>query len=207
MEKLLSVAEAAALLNVTPWTLRKWDREGKLVALRTNGQHRRYRLVDINRFLGIEVNVGEREKATAVYSRVSSHDQKQKGDLDRQKARNLEHCVNQGYRVTHILDEVGSGMNDNRPKLHKLFKLVREHKITCVVVEHKDRLARFNFAIFESFFNSHGVVIEVIEQKAGKSYEQELVEDIISIMASFSAKIYGKRSAARKKSKKHLEVV
>ncbi len=207
MEKLLSVAEAAALLNVTPWTLRKWDREGKLVALRTNGQHRRYRLVDINRFLGIEVNVGEREKATAVYSRVSSHDQKQKGDLDRQKARNLEHCVNQGYRVTHILDEVGSGMNDNRPKLHKLFQLVREHKITCVVVEHKDRLARFNFAIFESFFNSHGVVIEVIEEKAGKSYEQELVEDIISIMASFSAKIYGKRSAARKKSKKHLEVV
>ncbi len=201
------MAEAASLLNVTPWTLRKWDREGKLVALRTNGQHRRYRLADINRFLGIEVNVGERENATAVYSRVSSHDQKQKGDLDRQKARNLEHCVNQGYRVTHIFDEVGSGMNDNRPKLHKLFKLVREHKITCVVVEHKDRLARFNFAIFESFFNSHGVVIEVISSKAGKSYEQELVEDIISIMASFSAKIYGKRSAARKKSKKHLEVV
>ena len=207
MEKLLSVAEAAALVNVTPWTLRKWDREGKLVALRTNGQHRRYRLADINRFLGIEILVAEREKATAVYSRVSSHDQKQKGDLDRQKARNLEHCVNQGYRVTHILDEVGSGMNDNRPKLHQLFQLVREHKITCVVVEHKDRLARFNFAIFESFFNSHGVVLEVIEEKAGKSYEQELVEDIISIMASFSAKIYGKRSAARKKSKKHLEVV
>lgn len=207
MKKLLSVAEAADLLNVTAWTLRKWDRDGKLVALRTDGGHRRYRQSDINQFLGITVPESEREEATAVYSRVSSHDQKQKGDLDRQKARNLEHCVKQNYRVTHIFDEVGSGMNDNRPKLHKLFKLVTDHKVTRVVVEHKDRLARFNFSIFETFFNSHGVVVEVIEDKAGKSYEQELVDDIISIMASFSAKMYGKRSASRRKKKQQLNVV
>ena len=172
---------------------------------------RRYRQADINHFLGISTKKVEREDATVVYCRVSSHDQKQKGGLDRQKARLLQHCVDKQYKVTDVFDEVGSGMNDNRSKLHKLFKLVVGKKITRVVIEHKDRLARFNFAIFQAFFESHGVVIEVVEATLPKSYEQELVEDIISIMASFSAKIYGKRSTGRKKSKKkkkdHLEVV
>lgn len=61
------------------------------------------------------------------------------------------------------------------------------YAITKVVVEHKDRLTRFNFGVYERFFNSHGVVIECTEDKREKSYEQELVDDMISLMSSFSA--------------------
>lgn len=90
-------------------------------------------------------------------------------------------------------------MNDNRPKLKRLFHLVRSKLIERVVIEHKDRLTRFNFAYLDTFFSSHGVVIECMESVLPKSYEAELVEDILSLMASFSAKIYGKRSAERRK--------
>ena len=149
--------------------------------------------------MGDKSESSENVDVTAVYCRVSSHEQKHKGDLDRQKARVLEHCLKKRYTVDHVLTEVGSGMNDNRPKLKRLFHLVRSKLIERVVIEHKDRLTRFNFAYLDTFFSSHGVVIECMESVLPKSYEAELVEDILSLMASFSAKIYGKRSAERRK--------
>ena len=189
--KLLTTAEVAQRLSVTKWTLRRWDDSGKLPAIRTKGGHRRYRESDINNYLGIQVEQQQRKEAVAAYIRVSSYDQKQKGDLDRQKARVLEHCIKQKYNVEHIFSEVGSGMSDNRSKLNRLFQLVANHEVTKVVVEYKDRLTRFNFGVYQAFFESHGVQIECIEEVLPKSYEAELVEDMISIMASFSAKIYG----------------
>ena len=98
-------------------------------------------------------------------------------------------------------------MNDNRSKLKRLFHLVRSHLINRVLIEHKDRLTRFNYSFLETFFSSHGVVIECLEDVLPKSYEAELVEDIVSLMASMSAKIYGRRSASNRKKKSHLSVV
>lgn len=199
-EEMLSITKVAKLLGVTPKTLRIWDTEGKLTATKTNGNHRRYKLSDIQKFQGTykeEVVVN----AVAVYCRVSSHDQKTKGDLDRQKGRVLEYCVKQKYKTEYCFDEVGSGMNDSRGKLHQLFDLVASHKICKVVVEHKDRLTRFNFIVYQEFFKSHGVAIECVEQVFPKSYEAELVEDMLSLMSSFSAKIYGKRSHQNRKKK------
>ena len=75
------------------------------------------------------------------------------------------------------------------------------------MIEHKDRLTRFNYSFLETFFNSNGVVIEVLEELLPKSYEAELVEDIVSLMASMSAKIYGRRSAENRRKKANLSVV
>jgi excisionase family DNA binding protein len=205
-EKLLTLAEVSEILKVTMWTLRQWDANGKLPALRTSGGHRRYRESDINQFLGVDAAAEVRQEAVAVYCRVSSNEQKQKGDLDRQKSRVLEYAVKQHYSVEHVISEVGSGMSDSRPKLKRLFELVCGKKITKVLVEHKDRLCRFNFGVYKAFFESHGVEIECMEEVLPKSYEAELVEDMISLMSSFSAKIYGKRSAERRK-ERHLKVV
>lgn len=107
--------------------------------------------------------------------------------MDRQIVRVSKYCKDKGYNVVEILDEVGSGMNDNRPKLKKLYKLVEEGKIDKVIIEHKDRLVRFMYNIVVEFFKSHGVEIEYVEEILGKSYEEELVEDILSLMASFSS--------------------
>lgn len=138
----------------------------------------------------------------ATYARVSSHEQKAKGDLERQNGRVLAYCVKKEYKVVKSYEEVGSGMCDTRPKLRNLFELVKDHQIDKVIVEHKDRLTRFNFQFLEDFLSSHNVKIEWMEDVLGKSYEQELVEDMLTLMSSFSNKIYGKRSAENRKKKK-----
>lgn len=202
MDRLISISKAAQLLGVTTTTLRVWDSEGKIESVRTEGGHRRFRLSDVQRLQGIDQENETQIETVVAYCRVSSHDQKTKGDLDRQKGRVLTHCSNQGYYTPHVLEEVSSGMSDNRPKLKKLFALVASGEVDRVVVEHRDRLTRFMFKVFESFFESHGVVIECVEEILGKSYEEELVEDMLMLMSSFSAKIYGKRSAEIRRKKK-----
>lgn len=88
-----------------------------------------------------------------------------------------------------------------RAKLHKLFRLAIDKKISKLIIEHRDRLCRFNFEIFKLFFETHGVEVEYMEETLPKTYEAELVEDMLSLMSSFSARIYGKRSAERRKKK------
>lgn len=201
--KLIGIKEAAELLNVSYETLRQWDNSGKFTAIKTKGGHRKYNLSDIYEFQGKNFNEElDNEDVTCVYCRVSSHDQKKKGDLDRQKGRILEYCLKNKYKVEYVLEEVGSGMSDTRCKLNKLFKLVSEKKINKVIVEHKDRLCRFNFGVYKVFFESHGVKVEWLEDILPQSYEAELVEDMLSLMATFSARIYGKRSAENRKKKK-----
>jgi len=198
---LISVKKAAELLGVTIVTLRNWDKSGKLVAQRTKGGHRRYLYSDIKKLQGIIVFDNNVIKPVVVYCRVSSQDQKKNGDLDRQKARLLEYCVNNKLIVSAVFVEVCSGMKAERPKLNKLYKLITEREISAVVVEYKDRLTRFLFPVFKTFFNSYGVEIIVVEKVFPKSFENELVEDILSLLSSFSGRIYGKRSADRRKKK------
>jgi predicted site-specific integrase-resolvase len=206
-QKLLSIGKTAEILGVCLDTLREWDKEDKLVPVKTPGGHRRYKWTDIQSFCGVlaEQAKDADEVKVATYARVSSHEQKQKGDLERQNGRLLAHCVKKQYKVVKSYEEVGSGMCDTRPKLYQLFKLVEEKQINKVVVEHKDRLTRFNFKFLEAFLASHGVEIEWMEEVLGKSYEDELVEDMLTLMSSFSNKIYGKRSAENRKKKKLAE--
>jgi len=202
-DKLLSIAEASTLLGITSKTLRGYSTE-VVSPVKTDGGHRRYLESDIKRLQGIDTKNENQEEITAVYVRVSSQDQKVKGDLERQKGRVLEYTTKKNYKVEHIFEEVGSGMNDGRAKLRKLFDLVDNHRIKRVVVEHKDRISRFNFLVYQSYLNSHGVEIEIIEQTLPKTFEDELVEDMLSLMSSFSAKIYGKRSHQNRKKQEEV---
>lgn len=200
-EKLLTLAETAQRLGVSVKTLRRWDKTEEFPAIRTPTGHRRYLQSEVDKRLGIQRTQAS-TLPVATYCRVSSHEQKQKGDLERQEGRVLAYCVKQSYSVLQSFTEVGSGMNDNRSKLHALIKLVTGHKINRVIIEHKDRLTRFNFRLYQAFFESHGVEIEWTSETLPKSSEAELVEDIISLMSSCSAKVYGRRSAERRKAKK-----
>lgn len=202
-EKLISISQAAELLGTDTKTLRRWDKAGKLIPTRTAGGHRRYKLSEVETLQGISEAFVENESLVAIYCRVSSHDQKQKGDLDRQKSRLLDYCIQNNLVVKQCFEEVGSGMNSNRPKLKALFKLIENKEVSKVIIEHKDRLTRFNFEFLQAFFDSHQVQIVWVEEVLNKSFEEELVKDILTLMSSFSNKIYGKRSATlRKKSKK-----
>ena len=202
MGKILKIGEAAEYLNVSIDTLRKWDKSNKLKPLETAGGHRRYDTDTLDEFLGkkkkdLEVT----QIICATYARVSSNDQKQKGDLDRQSQRLSEYCAKKGLLVTHIIKDVGSGLNDNRCGFNKLTELIIQNKVNKLVVEHKDTLTRFQFNFIKKMFESYGCEVIVIND-VDVSSEEELATDIMSLMASFSGKFYGRRSAERRKKNK-----
>ena len=202
MGKILKISEAAEYLNVSIDTLRKWDKYNKLKPLETAGGHRRYDTDTLDDFIGKKKkNLEETHIICATYARVSSNEQNQKGDLDRQSQRLSEYCAKKGLLVTYIIKDVGSGLNDNRCGFNKLTELIIQNKVNKLVVEHKDRLTRFQFNFIKKMFESYGCEVVVIND-IDVSSEEELATDIISLMASFSGKFYGRRSAKRRKKNK-----
>jgi excisionase family DNA binding protein len=202
MNNLLTIKQAAEYLNVHIDTLRRWDKANKLNSIKTDGGHRRYRKEDLDAYMGLKVEKEKvKEDVVATYSRVSSHEQKTKGDLNRQSSRLSEYCAKKKLNVGYIIKDVGSGLSDTRCGFLKLTKLVIEKKITKIIIEHKDRLTRFQYNFIKLMYESYGVEIICIE-KADVSEEEKLVNDLMMLMASFSGKFYGKRSAKRRKEKK-----
>jgi len=206
MSKLLTIEQTSRILNVSQNTLRKWDKEGiNILPVKSVGGHRRYREDDVNKFVG-ETNVEEKVTNIVVtYSRVSSHEQKTKGDLDRQSQRLSEYCAKKKYVVHHIIKDVGSGLSDTRTGFVKLVDLVIKKKINKVIIENKDRLTRFQFNLIKTFFNSYDVEIETVENN-NISDEEEFANDVMTIISSFSGKLYGKRSAKRRKELKERKL-
>jgi excisionase family DNA binding protein len=191
-ERLLRVREVCERLGIHPNTLRNWDKQGKVRVVRTFGGRRRIPESEVERLMGF-VKPGVSKKAV-IYVRVSSHDQKQKGDLEKQKQSLLDYAKSKGCEIVAILEDVASGLNENRKSLNKLFDVVEGRRISVVVVAFKDRLTRFGFRYLERYFSSHGVRIEVVNGEEPKDAYQELVEDLIALISSFAGKLYGLRS-------------
>ena len=204
MSKLLTLKQASEYLNVSKETLRRWGRSGTLIPITTNGGHRRYQQEQLDEYIGIAKESVETSEIVATYSRVSSHEQKQKGDLDRQSQRLSEYCAKKKMKVSYIIKDVGSGLSDTRNGFVKITNLVIDKKITKLIIEHRDRLTRFQYNFIEKMFNSYGVEIIHIE-KNDISEQEDLVTDIVSLMASFSGKLYGRRSAERRRNKKEVK--
>jgi putative resolvase len=205
MVELLTIKETADYLNVSQDTLRKWDRSGKLKPLKTAGGHRRYDISSLNEFIGLEKKqeVSGKTEVCATYARVSSHEQKQKGDLDRQSQRLSEYCAKKNLMVSYIIKDVGSGLNDNRSGFIRLTDLIIQGKVNKLVIENKDRLTRFQFNFIKKMFESYGCKVIVINET--EINNEELATDIMSLIASFSGKFYGRRSAERRKKNKNIE--
>lgn len=193
MEKLYPINEAAQILGVHIDTLRRWERQGNLRAVRTIGGRRQIPESEIYRLTGGKpVSPISR---IAVYARVSSRDQKAKGDLDRQ----IDHLKSQlptgNFEEAVIVTDVASGLSDRRPGLRRLMEMAAKGEITDLAITYKDRLTRFGFGYLEAYFASHGVRIHIIDGITDrKSLQEELVEDLLAIVTSFSGKLYGLRS-------------
>jgi putative resolvase len=136
-------------------------------------------------------------KMVIIYSRVSSNEMKE--NLNRQQKRLEEYCISKGYNIIKSIKEISSGMNDNRPRLKQI---LIEKNFDILVVEHKDRLTRFGFNYIETLLNKENKQIEVVN--ISKNDNENLMEDLISIIYSFSARMYGQRKS-KKKMKKIIE--
>lgn len=204
MNKLLTLKETETLLNVSKSTLQRWDKSGKLKALRTEGGHRRYKESEILNLIGFEETDGEDKQNSvivATYARCSTSDQKSHGDIDRQSERLVEYSVKHKYKIEHIIKDMGSGLNDKRKGFVKLCKLVIDKKINKIIIEHKDRLTRFQYNLIEMFFNSYGVEIELVDKKE-YTEQEELVNDMMMLIASFSGRLYSARPKENSKKRK-----
>ena len=125
-----------------------------------------------------------------VYARVSSADQKQ--DLDRQVGRVVEWATQQGLRRDEVVKEIGSGLNGNRRRLRRL---LADHTVGTMVVEHRERLSRFGFEYVEAALAGRGARLMVMDEA---ELEDDLVRDVTEVMTSLCARLYGRRSARRR---------
>jgi putative resolvase len=137
-----------------------------------------------------------------IYARVSTKKQEITGNLDRQVGRLTSFALDSRMSISHVIKEVASGINENRKGIKSLLSIIDKEPIHYLVIEYKDRLARFEYNYLEAYCRSRGVEIITIEQQEKKELNEEMVEDLISIMTSFSARLYGRRGS--KKLKKTL---
>lgn len=145
--------------------------------------------------------------AVAIYARVSTTKQKKSGNLERQQQRLETYAQKQGYQIIQVYKEVASGMNDRRRVLHRLLKHCRSNPpFQRVLIEYSDRLARFGYKYLESYFTACGMQLEILEEPQTLNTtlltglnQEELVKDLIAIITSFSARLYGSRGAKNRK--------
>jgi len=145
-----------------------------------------------------ESNTDSKNKV-AIYSRVSSNEMKD--NLKRQEERLQNYAINNGYQIIHSITEIASGMNDSRPKLQKLLE---QDNFNILLIEYKDRLTRFGFNYIKTLLEKDNKQIIIVNP--AKNDDENLMEDLITIIYSFSARMYGKRRA-KSKSKKVIEEI
>jgi predicted site-specific integrase-resolvase len=181
--KLSDYAKQMGVRYETAW---RWFRDGKI-------QGRRIGLHTIIITEGQEEPQSATGQRVAIYARVSSAENK--SNLDSQAGRLVTYCTARGYAVAKVVKEVGSGINDARPKL---LALLADQSIGLIVVEHKDRLTRFGFRYLDILLKNQGRAIEVVNQ--AENGTEDLLADLTAIIYSFCARLYGQRRAKRKTS-------
>jgi putative resolvase len=182
--KLIDYARLQGISYRTAW---RWYKAGKIA-----GQQ-----MDTGTILVTEpvaVREAPAPAKVAVYTRVSSSENT--ANLDSQAERLVAYCTVRGYQVSRVVKEIGSGVNDNRPKF---LALLADPSIGRIVIEHQDRGTRFGFRYIETLLKTYGREIEVVNQAQNST--EDLLADLSSIVYSFCARLYGPRRAKRKTEK------
>lgn len=180
--------EFAELLGVSVKTLQRWDREKKLCAFRTPTNRRYYTYKQYTDYVGITNN--NDAKKIVIYTRVSTSNQKD--DLKNQTEFLRKYANAKGIIIDEVIEDLGSGLNYNRKKWNELLDRCMNNEIDTILITHKDRFIRFGYDWFERFLTKFGVKIIVVNNES-LSPQEEVVQDIISILHVFSCKIYGLR--------------
>ena len=196
----IRIGKAATVLGVAKSTLRRWEKENKLIPnYRTVGNHRRYsmtKLLQITRQLPVTNNkrattVDERPQVVT-YARVSGS--KQREDLKRQQEQLKKYVKTHKWHLVNQYQDIGSGLNDNRQGLIRLIKELPIIQPTMVVCSYHDRLARFGLTLLQTICAIFGTKIIVTHESAQKkSMEEQLVKDVLAILTSFAGKLHRAR--------------
>nr|WP_245155329.1 IS607 family transposase [Levilactobacillus yiduensis] len=183
--------EMAKRLGVTVRTLQEWDRNGKFTAHRSPTNRRYYTEEQYRDYLDEKPTT----KKAVAYARVSTSGQKD--DLKNQIAFIQTFANAKGIILDELITDIGSGLNYNRKNWNKLLEEVFNNEVGTIFITYKDRFIRFGYEWFERLCATHGAKIVVLNNKETSS-NQEIVEDMISIIHVFSCRLYGLRKYKRK---------
>ncbi|WP_029523648.1 IS607 family transposase [Persephonella sp. KM09-Lau-8] len=196
-QKLLTIKNIKEVYGISRTTLINWEKKGLLSPIRTPGGQRRYRREDIEKILQLTDKEENEPKAdTVIYARVST--KKQEEYLKNQIKRLEKFAKENGYKY-EIISEIASGVNEKRRGLRKLLNKIKRGEVKTVIIEYPDRLARFGYEYLKFFMETFGVKLIVVNGKEEtEDLNKELAEDLIAIVTSFSARIYGARGGKKK---------
>ena len=190
MENTYNITQAALYLGFKVKTLQKWDREGRLVPqYRTPTNRRVYTQSQLDDFIG-RLSEDTRTRMIA-YCRVSSNSQKP--DLTNQMAIVREYCNRAGLEGVEYIAEIGGGLNFERKKFLEIMDAVEHNEVKTLIIAHKDRLVRFGFEYFKRLMSKHHCELIILDN-AELSPEQEMVQDLMTIIHCFSSRLDGLRN-------------
>jgi predicted site-specific integrase-resolvase len=191
----MKAAEVLNLLRISRPTLTNYVKQGYLkVATLPNGRYD-YNDKSVYRFMNKDI-----PRKNVIYARVSTR--KQKKDLENQ-IQLLKHlCFQNGIIINGIYEDIASGMNLDRKNLLPLIKEIINYKINSVIISHKDRLSRIGFKLFQHLFREFGTELVVINELESGSTEQEIFQEIISLLHCYAMSMYSRRRKDFVKKKK-----
>jgi putative resolvase len=177
------------LIGKATKTLQKWDREGRLKAHRSPQSNRRFYTHDqYLEYMGLKAREAGK---TIVYARVSTA--AQKPDLANQMAALTAYCESRQIKVDAWMQDIGSGLNYQRKQFGRLMEQVELGQVRRIIIAHRDRLVRFGYDYFEAVCQRHNTELIVVNGDT-MSPEQELVQDLQTIVSVFGARLHGLRS-------------
>lgn len=194
--ELLTISKAAKKLGVHPNSLRNWEKRGLIKPVRLPGGQRRYSIDELNRLLSSGQLSGEPE-AAVLYARVSTRKQADAGNLDRQMERLRQYARENGFTVRAEFTDVASGLNQRRRGLAGVLKLAEQGEYKKLIIEYPDRLARFGYEYIERHLRYCGVEIIAIAEKEPEDAPTELVRDLLAVVTTFLARLYGARGGKK----------
>jgi putative resolvase len=206
--QLVSIGEAARVANVNPQTIRRYLDSGLIEGITTPGGHRRLNLTSVSDAFGVSLpeqpEAEESGRVVVAYARVSTQKQKAEGNLDRQVVRLKAYCAeNYARQALRVIAEVGSGLSDQRQGFLKLVELLAAGRISTLVCEYRDRIARFGVGVVQRLCEAHQT--QFVESKTADeaehvlSAEAEMAKDVLAILAVYSNRAMGKRGGAKTK--------
>ena len=205
----VSIKAAAAELGVREETLRRWEQAGKITSERTAGGHRRYDLSHLRTVASRgdqtrEEDAAPSKRATIGYARVSSPDQLP--DLQRQIGVLEIYCASKGWSC-EIVQDRGSGLNYRKRGLRELLRRICTGEVERLVLTHQDRLMRFGAELVFALCEHFGTEVVIIKAAEERTFEEDLVQDVLEIITVFSARLYGSRSHKNKQVMQRLKEV
>ncbi|MHB9145581.1 MAG: IS607 family transposase, partial [Symbiobacteriia bacterium] len=144
MKEFLTAKDVRDRFGLNRTTLWRWEKAGKFIPAKTPGGRRRYAAADLEALLGVQKQPSGQPRCD-IYCRVSTQKQSETGNLQRQKERLLAAAVDRGFQIGRVYTEVASGLNENRRELARLFRDATADPPQVLLIEFKDRLARFGF--------------------------------------------------------------